>query len=64
MTKRVYMTMDEVQQMVIEATVVVASTYARLAQEGICLTPDRVEKMTESVCKSLLHKFIVPDYLH
>jgi len=64
MSQRVYMTMDEVQQMVTAASVVVASTYARLAQEGICLTRERVEEMTISVCKSLLQKFIVPDYLH
>jgi hypothetical protein len=59
MSERVYLDMDDIQQAVITATVIVGTTCARLALEGFRITPERIEEMSKDCVKSLLKKFVV-----
>jgi len=53
------MTMDEIQQAVTSATVIVGTAVVRLTQEGIPLSHERIEAMAKDCVTSLLNKFIV-----
>jgi hypothetical protein len=59
MSQRVYLSMDDIQQTVTSATVIVGTTCARLALEGIRITPERIEEMSKAVMTELLQKFAV-----
>ena len=59
MGQHVYLSMDDIQQTVTSATVIVGTTCARLALEGIRITPERIEAMSKDVVTSLLRKFVV-----
>jgi hypothetical protein len=53
------MSTEDIAQTVAQATVIVASTCARLHAEGIQLAPERIEEMAKDVVTSLLKKYVV-----